>query len=173
MVGSDSFMTVMGKKNKRVDKYYLVKRWIKGEDEGVFADHAMRVCPRVWDGPPQTRVRLQAQWNKTILEELGTNISTLADKYNKCLAQVDRLFREKNFHVLGQKRIIGCTTTAAAMYIDEIRKASPGIVLVEEAGEILESHILTALTPTTKLLIMIGDHKQLRPKVNNYALAEL
>jgi hypothetical protein len=40
----------------------------------------------------------------------------------------------------------------------------------EEAGEILESHILTAMGPKTDQLIMIGDHKQLRPKVNNYNL---
>lgn len=163
-------MTVMGKKNKRVDKYYLVKRWVKGENAGVFSDHAMQTYPHVWNVQPQIRLGLQTQWNRTILEERVTEISTLADKYNKCRAQIDRLFREKNFHVLRQKRIIGCTTTAAAMYTDEIRKASPGIVLVEEAGEILESHILTALTPATKQLILIGDHKQLRPKVNNYAL---
>jgi SpoVK/Ycf46/Vps4 family AAA+-type ATPase len=163
-------MTVMGKKNKRVDKYYLVKRWVKGEDAGVFANHATQTYPHVWDVPPQIRVGLQAQWNKTILEERVIEISTLADKYNKCLAQIDQLFCKKNFHVVSQKRIIGCTTTAAAMYTNEIRNASPGIVLVEEAGEILESHILTALTPTTKQLILIGDHKQLRPKVNNYAL---
>jgi superfamily I DNA and/or RNA helicase len=56
------------------------------------------------------------------------------------------------------------------MYTEDIRKASPGIILVEEAGEILESHILTAMTPATKQLILIGDHKQLRPKVSNYAL---
>jgi replication-associated recombination protein RarA len=163
-------MTVMGKNNKGIDKYYLAKRWIKGEDAGVFANHAMQTYPHVWNVPPQIRNRLQAQWNETIFEERVAEISTLADKYNKCCAQIDRLFRKKNFHVLSQKRIIGCTTTAAAMYTDEIRKASPGIVLVEEAGEILESHILTALTSTTKQLILIGDHKQLRPKVNNYAL---
>jgi superfamily I DNA and/or RNA helicase len=43
---------------------------------------------------------------------------------------------------------------------------SPGVLLVEEAGEILESHILTALGPETKQMILIGDHKQLRPKVH-------
>ncbi|CAN9351619.1 unnamed protein product [Alternaria alternata] len=163
-------MTMMGKNNRRIDEYYLVKRWLKGEDAGVFSSHTMQTYPHVWNVPPQIRCDLQAQWNKTILEERVAEISVLADKYNKCRAQIDRLFREKNFHVLGQKRIIGCTTTAAAMYNDDIRKASPGIVLVEEAGEILESHILTALTPTTKQLVLIGDHKQLRPKVNNYAL---
>ncbi|KAG9247288.1 P-loop containing nucleoside triphosphate hydrolase protein [Calycina marina] len=47
-----------------------------------------------------------------------------------------------------------------------IRGANPDIVLVEEAGGILETHILTALTPSVKQLILIGDDKQLRPKAN-------
>jgi superfamily I DNA and/or RNA helicase len=38
------------------------------------------------------------------------------------------------------------------------------VVLVEEAGEILEAHILTALGPATQQLTLIGDHQQLRPK---------
>ena len=42
--------------------------------------------------------------------------------------------------------------------------------MVEEAGEILESHVLTAMSSQTKRLALIGDHKQLRPKTNNYAL---
>lgn len=42
--------------------------------------------------------------------------------------------------------------------------------MVEEAGEILEAHILSALGPRTKHLVLIGDHKQLRPKVDNYQL---
>jgi hypothetical protein len=44
--------------------------------------------------------------------------------------------------------------------------APAGIVLVEEAGELLEAHVLTSLSPSTKHLILIGDHKQLRPKVS-------
>ncbi|EIW81453.1 hypothetical protein CONPUDRAFT_124579 [Coniophora puteana RWD-64-598 SS2] len=71
----------------------------------------------------------------------------------------------------------------------DLRAVCPDVLLVEEAGEILESHILAALGSTTKHLILIGDHKyvscwtqinlkakdrlnfrQLRPKVNNYLL---
>lgn len=41
-------------------------------------------------------------------------------------------------------RIVGCTTTAAAKYADQLALVKPEILLVEEAGEILESHILTS-----------------------------
>lgn len=62
------------------------------------------------------------------------------------------------------------TDLLQAMYVEEIQKISPDIVIVEEAGEILESHILTAMSLRTKQLVLIGDHKQLRPKISNYSL---
>ncbi|KAF1943538.1 P-loop containing nucleoside triphosphate hydrolase protein [Clathrospora elynae] len=167
---SDDGMKTVGKNNKQISKYYLVKRWLKGENAGLFVKNALQDYPHIWKIDPQNRATLRSQWIKAILEEQVAEISTLADKYNASQARVKQLFRQKNSHILGQKRIIGCTTTAAAMYSEEIRKASPGIILVEEAGEILESHILTAMTPATKQLVLIGDHKQLRPKVNNYTL---
>ncbi|KNG51926.1 stage v sporulation protein k [Stemphylium lycopersici] len=169
---SDDGMTVMGRNNKRIDEHYLVERWLQGRDAGVYVGYATQHFPHVWQVPPSTRRELQLRWHKAILEEHIADITTLVAKYNTCRTRIDNLFREKTFHVLGKKRVIGCTTTAAAMYTEEIRKAAPGIVLVEEAGEILESHVLTALTPSSKQLILIGDHKQLRPKVNNYGLTE-
>ena len=48
----------------------------------------------------------------------------------------------------------------------------PGIVIVEEASEVLESHVLVSLTKETKQLIMIGDHQQLRPLTNSYELVK-
>ena len=38
-------------------------------------------------------------------------------------------------------------------------------------AEILEAHIISCLQPVTKHLIMIGDHKQLRPKLDDYKLS--
>jgi AAA domain len=43
-------------------------------------------------------------------------------------------------------------------------------VRLYQAGELLESHVITSLTNQTKHLILIGDHKQLRPKAEVYKL---
>ena len=43
---------------------------------------------------------------------------------------------------------------------------------MEEAAEVLESHILTSLTPGCQHLILIGDHQQLRPNPTVYELAK-
>jgi superfamily I DNA and/or RNA helicase len=42
------------------------------------------------------------------------------------------------------------------------------IVVVEEAAEVLEAHVLACLSDSVEQLILIGDHLQLRPKVENY-----
>ena len=92
-------------------------------------------------------------------QEAADYFAQTARRYNSCLDEIDYKFSESNRALLQTKRIIGCTTTAAAKYREDLQAVRPGILLVEEAGEILESHILTALRPETRQLILIGDHK--------------
>ena len=42
----------------------------------------------------------------------------------------------------------------------------PAVMIVEEAAEILEGHLVAVIPPSVQHLIMIGDHKQLRPVVH-------
>ena len=43
--------------------------------------------------------------------------------------------------------------------------------MVEEAAEVLEGHVISTLNQDCQHLILIGDHKQLRPNPTVYALA--
>jgi len=63
------------------------------------------------------------------------------------------------------------TTTGVAKFHNLIQAVRPPIIIVEEAAEVLESHIITALSSTTKHLILIGDHEQLRPTTAVYDLS--
>ncbi|CAD7696268.1 unnamed protein product [Ostreobium quekettii] len=64
--------------------------------------------------------------------------------------------------------VVGMTTSKVAAHQNLIAALSPKVVIVEEAAEVLESHVLTSLSASTEHLILIGDHKQLRPKVQLY-----
>ncbi|KAJ8579619.1 hypothetical protein M405DRAFT_870110 [Rhizopogon salebrosus TDB-379] len=120
--------------------------------------------------PPDARLAVLDTWKlairKTILEE----ISTPGKNHNECQDQLSREFGEAMVATLTGKRIIGCTTAGAAKFAQDIRVAGPDALLVEEAGEIPESYVLTAMGENTSQMILIGDHKQLCPKVNNYNL---
>ena len=60
--------------------------------------------------------------------------------------------------------VIGLTTTAAARDNLLISQLQSKILIVEEAAEVLEPQLVASLTKHTQHLILIGDHKQLRPK---------
>lgn len=46
-------------------------------------------------------------------------------------------------------------------------------MLVEEAGQVLESHVLGSLVESVEHLILIGDPQQLRPTLNNYCTLQI
>ncbi|CDW90094.1 UNKNOWN [Stylonychia lemnae] len=71
---------------------------------------------------------------------------------------------------LKQADIVAMTTTGCAKNSDMMKDINFPIVIVEEAAEVFEAHILTALSQKTEHLILIGDHQQLRPSPAVYEL---
>ncbi|GKU08737.1 unnamed protein product, partial [Fusarium langsethiae] len=126
----------------------------------------------IWSLSRESRTQLHDQWSQKVREEQIVNFVDLNKRMSDIKTRVKSILDERGRRVLKDKRIIGCTTTAAAMYQSIIETASPDVILVEEAGEILEAHIITAMSASVKQLILIGDHKQLRPKINNYSLTK-
>ena len=74
----------------------------------------------------------------------------------------ERLFIK--LRCLQKADVIGLTTTAAARDNSLISQVRSKILIVEEAAEVLEPQLVASLTKHTQHLILIGDHKQLRPK---------
>ncbi|KAF9077135.1 P-loop containing nucleoside triphosphate hydrolase protein [Rhodocollybia butyracea] len=164
-------MTSVGRGGKAVGSTYLIESWVKNRSPGIFRDHPqIRSSSDIWNMHSNDRQRCITRWRTGIIREITEKIHSSVQQYNTCLSQIDEIFAGKDGELVGSRRIIGCTTTAAAKYNEIIRTARPDVLLVEEAGEILESHVLTSLNPNSKQIILIGDHKQLRPKVNNYRL---
>ncbi|KAG2359774.1 hypothetical protein BDR07DRAFT_1336370 [Suillus spraguei] len=167
----DSGMTRVGRDGKPVDAEELIFRWSRGFDAGQFkAELNVRQARDIWEMPSDARRDVMETWKSEIRKSILEEICTLGTNYNECQDQLMRKFGEARVAILAGKRIIACTTTGAAMFAQEIHAANPDVLLVEEAGEILESHVLTAMGQNTSQMILIGDHKQLRPKVNNYKL---
>ncbi|XP_019853691.1 PREDICTED: NFX1-type zinc finger-containing protein 1-like [Amphimedon queenslandica] len=71
---------------------------------------------------------------------------------------------------LKEADVVGMTTTGASMHIKVLQKVRSKIVVVEEAAEVMEGYIVAALTKHVQHLVLIGDHKQLRPKANDFTI---
>ncbi|KAK3990815.1 putative AAA family ATPase [Cladorrhinum sp. PSN332] len=163
--------TRSGKKGKQVKDDYLYDQWKKGHGPGAFRNEIPENARVIWNMPRDARLAHIGRWERALIEDHLEHLEELARQYGQIQQDIDRQFCESDVHIVKAKKIMACTTTGAAKFSHLVRAFQPDVILVEEAGEILESHILTAMTPTVKQIILIGDHKQLRPKINNYALS--
>lgn len=151
---------LIGRNGKPVYDFYLLDQWIKGRNAGFLSYHQnVTNAFKIWSMSWRERQEKLKSWKDALFKEQVEHVHDVGEAYNSCLAAIEGKYGRKTEAILNEKRIIACTTTGAAKHGSRIRAASPTVVLVEEAGEILESHILTALSPNTDQLILIGDHK--------------
>lgn len=85
--------------------------------------------------------------------------------------EVSKIHDEVDRRVLQNADVIGITTTGLAKRISTLQRLRCKVVICEEAGEVMEPHILSALLPSVEHFIQIGDHEQLRPQINNFGLS--
>ena len=85
--------------------------------------------------------------------------------------EADLIKEEQQLAVIRGARVIGATTTAAARQRELLRCAGAKVCIVEEAAEILEAHILSSISDEALHIVMIGDHMQLRPKLQSHHLS--
>ena len=78
---------------------------------------------------------------------------------------------QEDKEIMRHSTVIGLTTTCAARYQSVLQEIGPRVIVVEEAAEVLEAHIVTTLSRRCEHLILIGDHQQLKPNPTVYKLA--
>ncbi|MCO5555022.1 hypothetical protein L7F22_008561 [Adiantum nelumboides] len=126
--------------------------------------------PYPWTLSKSSRHRLHRHW-------LGLLGLLAKDKLGKLTAEYENAcnhvlpYDEFELAILQDAKVVGMTTTAATRKWELLVALKPAIMIVEEAAEVLEAHIVACLTPYTKHLILIGDHMQLRPSVSNHRLS--
>lgn len=128
----------------------------------------LRVNP--WHLSSEQRCILIVVIMQKSVEALSGQLSVLKEKYDCICQDNDEIMKRRNVKVLESAKIVGMTTTGAALHQDILSILSPAIIVVEEAGEILEAQLLAVLRPSVQHCILIGDHCQLRPSVSSYEL---
>ncbi|XP_054723532.1 NFX1-type zinc finger-containing protein 1-like [Uloborus diversus] len=126
---------------------------------------------RLWSLTLTERFRLLYIWRQECLEILKNKIAENLTLYQELLRKRGRENGEDPI-IMQCADVIGVTSTGASKYKDLIRHCYPRILIVEEAAEVLEAHIIAALVPSVEHMILIGDHKQLRPLPADNDLSE-
>ena len=117
--------------------------------------------------PTHERLEFFKKWLVHLKTELQRDLKKKERKRRKYLRMRDFL----QVQILKEADVIGMTTTGAAKYSSIMSQIEARTVVIEEAAEVLEAHVIATLTQHTQHLVLIGDHKQLRPKTTDYSLA--
>ncbi|CAO3615021.1 unnamed protein product [Cunninghamella blakesleeana] len=139
-------------------QHEVLERWMKSDEVTMW--------------PLAVRLKAHKKWATLRLQEYRKKIQALIAEYNKISLEIRKITVVNDAKICKENRVIGMTSTAAAKYHDLLEEIQPTIIVVEEAAEMLESHIVTALTNSLQHLILIGDHQQLRPSTAVHALSE-
>ncbi|KAF2453935.1 P-loop containing nucleoside triphosphate hydrolase protein [Lineolata rhizophorae] len=143
------------------------RQTVRMTDEEI--SHCLRE-PDLWKIQPKFRGPIFSYLQRKMKQILLQKFREYAIEYTRCMQ--DRKFGLwlKDSVVLQNSRIIGVTLTGLSKYRGLIAGMKPKIILVEEAAEALEPLLVPACFPTVEHLILVGDHKQLRPRCHSNAL---
>ena len=127
----------------------------------------------VWELSQEDREILFKYWVELIINTTGLVMKSYAEQYLARTKDLEAISNGVDLYYLESAAVIGMTTTGAAKNSKLLSQLKPRVIIVEEAAEVLEAHILTSLCSSVEHLIMIGDHQQLRPSNAVFSLAKL
>ena len=114
-------------------KDYLWKRWLKGKPPSHTFQG--RAGMPLWRMNKAERVQQKLKWQGELHEQDCTNLASALLRIKEARSEIRQLQDMKHSALLRRTRVIGCTTTKAAMVKHLLDDVSPGVVLVEEAED--------------------------------------
>eukprot|EP00057_Strongylocentrotus_purpuratus_P016844 XP_011671318.1 PREDICTED: NFX1-type zinc finger-containing protein 1-like [Strongylocentrotus purpuratus] len=135
-----------------------------------MSDQEANAVRDVWGLEEGKRWRLYHYWAHLHRHESHRQLVDKQRKFTNVCQELREARSQEDYEILKNASVVGMTTTGAAKFHMLLQRIQPRIMVVEEAAEVLEAHIVTALTESCQHLILIGDHQQLRPSPTVFKL---
>ncbi|KAL2816292.1 hypothetical protein BJX63DRAFT_143404 [Aspergillus granulosus] len=159
------------------DAWERLESWVNGDGPGdIGGDGAERSIDQLFSSPAwsltsQERSRIYQYCYDRGTKDQFQKLEVLMRDHASEKQRYTSLFTQADAQIFDQVDIVGVTTTGLANNIDLLRAVQTKVLICEEAGEVLESHTLTALLPSVEHAILVGDHRQLRPRISRLTLS--
>ena len=165
-VDEEGFQEVKGR------KFRVVESWLRGAPKKLASNRPVTQLSAISLREMSTSERrvLHRHWIEQWSAQLTNDLIHALDSYIGSKSALDKCHSELDLRCLREAHVIGVTTSGLARNIELLQRVRAKVMLCEEAGEVLEAHTLTAFLPGVEHAILIGDHEQLRPQINNYEL---
>ncbi|RLN90337.1 hypothetical protein BBJ28_00013206 [Nothophytophthora sp. Chile5] len=150
----------------------ILEFWLQGQDGApARRRNPMRGRSNVWQWSVEERHAAVVEWDGDMRASRVEKLVAAQEAYRETLNKLDTVRSQADVTLLQRVQIIGMTTTGVAKNQQKIAAVAPRVVICEEAGEVLEAQLMACLSPSCQQLVLIGDHKQLRPHIAEYGLS--
>lgn len=150
----------------------LLRNWLRGGSRGEqLRPEEVLIDIPLHHMSHRERQQIYGYWQEAMEKVLHEQLFNALAAYGRSKQHREMVRASVDLRCLQQADIIGVTTTGLARSLPLLRKLKVKVLVCEEAGEVLEAHILTALLPTLEHAILIGDHLQLPPHIQSYGLS--
>jgi hypothetical protein len=154
-----------------------METWVSSNAPGDWSDSGIKrsinqlLHVEIWTLTNSERACLYQYWRDSAFAELSQQFHDLMQRHSTEKQLLTSLFHTSDAQLLDQFQVVGVTTVGLANNSELLRGLRAKVLICEEAGEVLESHVLTVLLPSIQHAILIGDHLQLRPRILNLKLS--
>ncbi|CAE7212365.1 Znfx1 [Symbiodinium pilosum] len=142
---------------------------VEAEDEAKERQ-AFQERVEKWSLDDGQRASLLGFWLQKEVDNLWPELVKLLQRNDELQEHIMQLENQHAINILSGADVVGCTISGASIKGDLLAQVDFPVVVVEEAAEILEPQLLAALPQRCQQIIMIGDHFQLQPKIQNHLL---
>ncbi|CAG5084783.1 Oidioi.mRNA.OKI2018_I69.PAR.g10735.t1.cds [Oikopleura dioica] len=162
---------------------HLAEKWIRKlrrEEKWVIdtayenAGACRKTQEQLWDEALRGNYQNRQLWYGSVIEKYQEKMQSKLEESNNEIKEAEEGLANvrilQDTHICKQFRLVAMTATIATKNFRLIQNLGCKIVMAEESAELPESHLVACLTEHTQQMILIGDHQQLRPKVNCYEL---
>ena len=157
------------------DRGDQVRTWLRGGPRQASIGHPRSVDDLLHSDlftmASGERQSLHQHWTADIWHILHEQAIQSIQSHQQTKEQYDRIRAGQDLKCLSKACIVGVTTTGSARHRDLLRGLGSKVLICEEAGEVVEAHVLTTLLPSLQHVILVGDHLQLRPHIQNHKLS--
>ncbi|CAD6191512.1 unnamed protein product [Caenorhabditis auriculariae] len=150
----------------RVDP--LLRTLIEDEAPGIFKVSPVtkveeEIMKNIFSLPRPRRWALYRLWCFELGNKIEENMPRITASYKDSCDRLKVAYSRRDIFLAKKALVVGATTTGAGKFRKEFEKVGFHALIVEEAAEVFESHVFTAMHTSMKHAVLIGDHQQLRP----------
>ncbi|CAG8919275.1 unnamed protein product [Penicillium salamii] len=138
----------------------------------LFVKQHLERSENLWDIPLDHRGAVYEYLRGQVVSTANSEVRLLQAEYEKNAADFVVSKCERDHPVIRNAKVVGMTTTGLSKHRGLLASVKPRVVMVEEAGHVIEAPVAVACLPSLQQLILMGDHKQMRGHCTMLELAK-